>query len=103
MPEMLTKHPEIALKILKDAKIRCGMGDKQQILVTCPKEDFCALPTGELCIYGVKDVGKMTQISPIDVMLSSSAIVPLLSLMVMVLLLGVMLGLRLSKKNRLTI
>jgi hypothetical protein len=98
MPEMLTKHPEIALKILKDAHIRCGMGDKQQILVNCPKEDFCALPTGELCIYGVNNVSHMTQISPIDVMLSSSAIVPFSALMVMLFLGGILVGLKITKK-----
>ena len=62
MPEILTKYPDVALSILKDAKIACGVGKPQQVLKDCPKDQFCSLPTGELCIYGVK-ASSLSQIS----------------------------------------
>lgn len=63
MPEIISKYPDIVLQILKEAGIECGTGAKQQILVNCPAEKFCSLPTGELCVYGLNDIPKMTQIS----------------------------------------
>ncbi|RDI37273.1 hypothetical protein [Aquicella lusitana] len=66
MPEIVTKHPDIVLQLLKDAGIKCGQGEKQQILRSCPKESFCALPTGELCVFGVKNIASMTQMTAAD-------------------------------------
>lgn len=63
MPEQLTKHPDVTLEVLKSAGAKCGAGAPQTILKECPAERFCALPGGEVCIYGVAEVGKMTQIS----------------------------------------
>ncbi|OGT38926.1 MAG: hypothetical protein A3F12_01970 [Gammaproteobacteria bacterium RIFCSPHIGHO2_12_FULL_38_14] len=63
MPEMLTKYPESAFIVLKSAGAKCGVGAEQKILIHCPKEDFCALPHGEICVYSLKDVGNMTQIA----------------------------------------
>lgn len=63
MPEVLTKFPEVVLKVLKEAGIECGTGAPQKILASCPPERFCSLRTGELCVYGLEDVNKMTQIS----------------------------------------
>ncbi len=63
MPEQLTKHPEVTLDVLKSAGAKCGVGAPQNILRQCPPERFCALPGGEVCVYGLADVGKMTQIS----------------------------------------
>jgi hypothetical protein len=66
MPEILTKYPESALAVLKSAGAKCGVGMKQQILTNCPSDHFCALPHGEICVYGIKDFAKMTQMSPAD-------------------------------------
>jgi hypothetical protein len=63
MPEQLTKHPDVTLEVLKSAGAKCGAGAPQTILGQCPAERFCALPGGEICVYGLADVGKMTQIS----------------------------------------
>ena len=63
MPEQLTKHPDVTLDVLKSAGAKCGAGAPQNILKQCPPERFCALPGGEVCVYGLPDVGKMTQIS----------------------------------------
>jgi hypothetical protein len=62
MPEVLTKHPEVVIQVLKSGGARCGEGLPQNILTACPAESFCAMPGGETCVYGVADVGKMTQI-----------------------------------------
>jgi len=66
MPEIITKYPEIVLKILKETGAICGEGVQQQILKVCPPERFCSLPTGEICVYGVNEISKMTQIKTAD-------------------------------------
>jgi hypothetical protein len=63
MPEQITKHPEVTLKVLKGAGARCGEGVQPKILTKCPAERFCSLPSGEICVYGIADIPKMTQIT----------------------------------------
>ncbi|MFQ5903316.1 MAG: hypothetical protein ACE5JO_06465 [Candidatus Binatia bacterium] len=63
MPEQISKYPQVTLKVLKGTGARCGDGVKQRILTQCPPERFCALPTGEICVYGIEEIPKMTQIS----------------------------------------
>jgi len=64
MPEQLTRHPDVTLEVLKSAGAKCGVvGAPQNILKQCPAGRFCALPGGEICVYGLPEVGKMTQIS----------------------------------------
>lgn len=63
MPEQISKYPEVTLKALKGAGARCGEGVEQKILTQCPPDRFCALPTGEICVYGIKEIPQMTQIS----------------------------------------
>lgn len=62
MPEQISKYPEVTLKVLKEAGARCGEGAKQKILTQCPRERFCALPSGEICVYGIDQIPEMTQI-----------------------------------------
>ncbi|HJV73040.1 MAG TPA: hypothetical protein VJ654_02360 [Noviherbaspirillum sp.] len=62
MPEQITKHPEVTLKILREAGALCGEGAPQKILTQCPKERFCSLKSGEMCIYGIEQIPQMTQI-----------------------------------------
>jgi hypothetical protein len=67
MPEQLTKHPDVTLQVLKSAGgARCGDGVAPQILTSCPAERFCALPGGEICVYGLPDAARMTQIEPAE-------------------------------------
>jgi hypothetical protein len=66
MPEVLTKHPEVVIQVLESGGAKCGDGLPQKILKQCPAGSFCALPGGETCVYGVGDVGKMTQIKKSD-------------------------------------
>jgi hypothetical protein len=62
MPEMITKYPDVTLQVLRSAGARCGEGAPQQILKACSRERFCALPGGEVCVFGLDEVGKMTQV-----------------------------------------
>jgi len=66
MPEQITKYPDITLQILREAGAVCGKGAPQKILKQCPADRFCSLPTGEMCIYGIKDIPRMTQIAPAE-------------------------------------
>jgi hypothetical protein len=35
----------------------------QEILTKCPADSFCKLPGGEICVYGLANASKMTQLS----------------------------------------
>lgn len=63
MPEQLTKHPEVTLQVLRSAGAKCAEGVAQDILTACPSARFCKLPGGELCVFGLGDASKMTQIT----------------------------------------
>ena len=63
MPEQISKYPEVTLQVLKGAGGVCGEGADQKILTRCPAERFCALPTGEICVYGIEHIPQMTQIT----------------------------------------
>ena len=65
MPEQISKYPDVTLKVLKEAGARCGEGAKQKILTQCPREQFCALQSGEICVYGIEQIPQMTQIKTI--------------------------------------
>ena len=66
MPEQLTKHPEVTLQVLASSGARCAEGAAQEILTQCPAARFCKLPGGEICIYGLSDAPRMTQITADD-------------------------------------
>ena len=63
MPEQLTKYPEITLRVLRTSGAVCAEGVEQRVLTECPAEQFCKLPGGELCVFGLADYSKMTQIT----------------------------------------
>lgn len=66
MPEQISKYPEVTIQVLKGVGARCGEGAEQKILMQCPRERFCALPSGEVCIYGIEEIPRMTQITRKD-------------------------------------
>ena len=66
MPEQLTKHPEVTLQVLRSAGARCAEGAPQEILRQCPRERFCKLPGGEVCVYGLPQASQMTQVAPAE-------------------------------------
>jgi hypothetical protein len=63
MPEQISKYPEVTLQVLRESGAICGQGAPQQILKQCPRDRFCSLRTGEICVYGINDIPKMTQIT----------------------------------------
>lgn len=66
MPEQLTKHPDVTLQVLRSGGAQCGAGAPQEILTACPAARFCKLPGGELCVYGLNEATRMTQINAND-------------------------------------
>lgn len=66
MPEQISRYPDVTLEVLKGAGGICGAGAKPQILTQCPAERFCAFPSGEICVYGLDDIPRMTQIKAED-------------------------------------
>lgn len=107
MPEIITKYPQAMIKVLKGANIQCGIGDKQAILHHCPHDRFCSLPTGEICVYGISDISKMTQIHRLELFKSTEVIIPLIGLLLVGFALGVLFGVKIgqvdkkvSKKNK---
>jgi hypothetical protein len=66
MPELLSKHPEVTLQVLKSGGARCGEGVPPEVLKACPPAQFCKLPGGEVCVHGLADASRMTQITATD-------------------------------------
>ena len=63
MPEQISKYPEVTLQVLKESGAVCGQGAPQNILKQCPRDRFCSLRSGEICVYGVNEISKMTQVT----------------------------------------
>ncbi|WED42849.1 hypothetical protein [Legionella cardiaca] len=100
MPEILTKYPEKVLQVLQGSNSQCGAGKSQKILINCPQDRFCSLPTGELCVYGVSDLSKMTQIQFIDLFRSPGTSFSLIVLLALFFVLGLLTGAKMAKKNK---
>jgi hypothetical protein len=64
MPEQISKYPDVTLQVLRESGAVCGQGAPQNILKQCPRDRFCSLRTGEICVYGINDIPKMTQVTP---------------------------------------
>jgi hypothetical protein len=63
MPEQISKYPDVTLQVLREAGGVCGQGAPQKILKQCPRDRFCSLKTGEICVYGIDEIPKMTQVT----------------------------------------
>lgn len=63
MPEQISKYPEVTLQVLGESGAVCGQGAPQNILKQCPRDRFCSLRSGEICVYGINEIPKMTQIT----------------------------------------
>lgn len=103
MPEIVTKYPDVMIKILKDAHGKCAEGKTPQILKTCPPDQFCALPTGEICVYGLNNISAMTQVNSAEWVETVTQIPGIFSLynlliLIMVFGLGLIVGAILRKK-----
>jgi hypothetical protein len=67
MPEQISKYPDVTLQVLKESGAVCGQGAPQNILKQCPRDRFCSLRTGEICVYGIGEIPKMTQVTTQEV------------------------------------
>ena len=67
MPEQISKYPDVTLQVLRESGAVCGQGAPQNILKQCPRERFCSLRTGEICVFGINEIPKMTQVSTQEV------------------------------------
>ncbi len=67
MPEVLTKDPAALLAVLRSEGAQCGEGIKPSDLPSCPQDRFCVLRGGELCVYGARELGVMTELTRDDV------------------------------------
>ena len=63
MPEQISKYPDVTLQVLRESGAVCAQGAPQNILKQCPRDRFCSLRTGEICVYGINEIPKMTQIT----------------------------------------
>jgi hypothetical protein len=63
VPEQISKYPDVTLQVLREGGAVCGQGAQQKILKQCPRDRFCSLRTGEICVFGINDIPKMTQIT----------------------------------------
>jgi hypothetical protein len=63
MPEQISKYPDVTLQVLRESGAVCGQGASQNILKQCPRDRFCSLRTGEICVYGINEIPKMTQVT----------------------------------------
>lgn len=65
MPEVLTKYPDIVMKLLRKLGAKCGLQETSSptILKDCPRSNFCEVPNGELCVLGLDKADKLTQFS----------------------------------------
>ena len=66
MPDVLAKHPDVVIQVLQSQGATCGAAGEPQILKDCPREAFCRLQGGELCVLGVDQVARSTQITAED-------------------------------------
>ncbi|MDR5740648.1 MULTISPECIES: hypothetical protein [unclassified Caballeronia] len=100
MPEQITKYPDVTLRVLKGAGAVCGDGAPQKILKQCPADRFCSLPSGEICVYGIAEIPRMTQVDAREVAavvsprftFDRSELLTLWGLGVVVLVVGLLLG-----------
>jgi hypothetical protein len=102
MPEIVSKHPDIVIQLLKNNGAKCNVGATQTILKNCPKEQFCALNNGEICVYGINDVKQMTQLSPADFAIMTSDVPTIYSswgigIAIIACLFGIVFGMRLKR------
>ena len=63
VPELLVKDPSAVLELLRSQGAQCGVGSTPGELSSCPPERHCVVPGGELCVYGSRELGLMTELT----------------------------------------
>ena len=67
VPELLVKDPDAVLELLRTQGAQCGVRSTPGELSSCPPERRCVLTDGELCVYGSRELGLMTELTRDDV------------------------------------
>src|SRR5690348_14535601 len=67
MPELLVKDPSVVIEVLRRQGAQCGAGITPRELQTCPQDRLCILQDGELCVYGARELGLMSELTREDV------------------------------------
>lgn len=98
MPEIISKHPDLAIAVLKAAGMDCSSKNKPAILQACPKDRLCSLTNGkgELCIYTPNEVSSMTQVTSFDFINYPSLALPAAALGIFIFIAGMMAGMKLK-------
>jgi len=65
MPEQITKYPDVTLKVLKDAGAAAARGPAENSEAV-PGRPFLLVAHGGICIYGMNEIPKMTQITRLE-------------------------------------
>ncbi|MBI4425955.1 MAG: hypothetical protein HY567_00055 [Candidatus Kerfeldbacteria bacterium] len=96
MPEIITRYPDVTLRVLQDAGAQCGVGTTPKILRHCPPARFCTLPTGEVCVLGINELHRAQQVTVWQLLQQPLLGLPAVALVVLIFLLG----LRLARSRR---
>ena len=67
MPELLVKDPSAVIEVLRRQGAHCGAGIMPRELLECPQDRLCVLQDGELCVYGARELGLMSELTREDV------------------------------------
>jgi hypothetical protein len=67
MPELLARDPAVVLEVLRSQGAQCGVGITPRDLTSCPQDRFCISQGGELCVYGARELGLMSELTREDV------------------------------------
>lgn len=98
MPEIITRYPDVTLRLLQDAGARCGEGVRPKILTGCPPARLCALTTGEVCVLGINELHRAQQVTVWQLWQQPLLGLPVVAVVVLVFFLGVRLA-RLRKPS----
>ncbi len=104
MPEIITKHPEQVVQVLKGMSMDCGSDKTQKEVSGCPSEQFCTSPQGdgEICVYTPSDLGgSMTQLTTLDFIKNNTELyLPCAALAMLIFLTGLLAGFSLRRRIR---
>ncbi len=99
MPEIVTSHPDLVIKLLQGAGAKCGT-QKAKILTSCPTDKLCQLPGGELCVYGLEHASTLPQQQVLSQAQTLNWDASMMLLVFGVFMLGLVLGLFIKKSKK---
>ncbi len=100
MPEIISKYPDLAIKALNEGGGRCGEGIEQHILTKCPIERFCRIKNIEVCVYGINEIHKAQQITPVTLLAQPPLYFALLAMILIGFVAGLYMGWKFTHAKR---